>query len=82
MHHAGGSDESIRRIALEIESGRSAGRLNVYRPHMQATQRADHIAVVKVHVYSPKLYEFRQFPQYDSGNRPSVLRQKRLFGRP
>ena len=82
MHNAGGGNEPIRRIALEIEISRGAGRFEIDRPHMHAVQRTGHITIVEVHGYPAKLNEFRQFPQHDGGNGPSALRQKGFLGRP
>ena len=82
MHDGGGGNDLVRRIALEVETGRCAYNGVVDRPHAHSVQCVDHIMVVEVDIQSAELNEFDQFPQYYGGNGPPAPRQQDLLGRP
>ena len=82
VHNAGGGNELVRWIAVEIETDGGAGNSEIKRPYVYAVQGAAYVTVVKVHVYPAEVNQLGQFPQDNGRHGPSVPGQEGLLGRP
>ena len=82
MHDARCGDELIRRIALEIQAGRSERHREVDGPYVDPTQNAGDFPVLEVHLDATELKELRHLPEHDGGDGPSPSSEQGLLVRP
>ena len=80
MNDAGGGNEHIRRVASEIEIGRSYGDLKSDWPNMYLVQSSADLGGMDVNIQPAALGKHSHLPQHDCGNAPCVASQQRFLG--
>ena len=74
MDDARRGDNFIGRVAVEVQRVDGAANIQRKRPGLDSGQCSRQLRIIEVEFNAAQLRELRNFPKYDSGNTPGVVR--------
>src|SRR5262249_30256577 len=77
VHHAGGCDDLVGRIAAHVECPNGPTYVEGERPDVDAIQRATELRVVEIDLDATELRQLTDFPDDDRRDAPRVTREER-----